>query len=73
MKGKGRKMATPIRLNNKWQIAMAMAASDLNEAAIRAVMVVPILAPITNGKAFLSDSLPVAARGTINVVVIELD
>ena len=49
-----------------------MAASDLLNAASKAVIVVPILAPIISGKAFVSLTLPEATKGTINEVVIEL-
>lgn len=52
---------------------MLMAASDLKSAAISAVMVVPILAPMMKGNAFLSDTRLVATNGMINDVVMELD
>ena len=73
MTGKGRNIRTPIKLNNRWAIATAMASSDLNSAAIMAVMVVPTLAPRMKLKAFCTEILRVAAKGTIREVVIELD
>jgi hypothetical protein len=52
---------------------MLKAASDLEIEAIKAVMVVPTLAPITKGKAFLIDNLSAATRGTIREVAVELE
>jgi len=69
----GRKINTPIELNKKCTIASVRAASDLKSAAKKAVKVVPILAPIINGKAFFNEIRFVATRGTIREVVIELD
>ena len=54
-------------------MAMLMAVLDLNNEAIMAVIVVPRFAPIINGKTLGSKIFPVAARGTINDVVMELD
>lgn len=64
---------TPVRLKSKCTSAKLIAASDWNIAARSAVIVVPILAPIINWKAFFTLTLPVATNGTINEVVSELD
>ena len=64
---------TPIRLNNKWTMARLTAASDLKMAAISAVIVVPIFAPMIKGNTESSDTFLVATRGTDSEVVIELD
>jgi hypothetical protein len=70
---KGRKIRTPIKLNNTWATARLIAVSLLSNPARRAVMVVPILAPIINGKTDERDTFRVATRGTIKEVVMEED
>lgn len=71
--GKGKKISAPIELNSTWTIAKAMAASVLYMAAITAVMVVPILAPMMNGKDFAKLTRRFATRGTTRQVVTVLD
>jgi hypothetical protein len=63
----------PDKLNSKWAIAMLMAASELKLAAIKAVNVVPRLAPIIKGRAFINRIFFVATKGTNRDVDTELD
>ena len=53
--------------------AILIAASDLFNAAMSAVIVVPIFAPTIYGNNFSREILPVAPSGTIIEVEIELD
>ena len=71
--GIGKIRSTPIKLNSKWAKAMLKAASVCERAAINAVKVVPMFAPIKKGKALLIDILLVATNGTIKDEVTELD
>ena len=52
---------------------MLTATSVAKKEANKAVIVVPILAPIINGKDLISETLLVATKGMIRDVVIELD
>jgi hypothetical protein len=54
-------------------MARLNAVSEIANAAINAVTVVPMLAPIIKGNACLRVILFVAANGTIKEVVTELD
>ena len=62
-----------MALKRKWAMAMLMAALELNIAAIKAVIVVPMFAPKIKGKADLSFTTFLATKGTTNEVVIVLD
>src|SRR5258706_14966518 len=70
--GVGKKMSTPMKLNRKWAMAILIAALELNMAAMKAVMVVPTLAPRINGAAARSVTTFFATRGTTREVTIEL-
>lgn len=70
---KGKKIRTPIKLNNTCAIARLMANSDLSNPASRAVIVVPRLAPMIKGNAEERITFLVATRGTIREVVMEED
>ena len=72
-KGIGRKINTPIRLNKKWAMAILIAAFELNVAAIKAVTVVPMLAPKINGTADFNFTTFFATNGTTIEVVTVLD
>lgn len=52
---------------------MLKAVCDWYITAIKAVTVVPIFAPKTKGITFFKEVFPVATKGTIKEVVIELD
>ena len=54
-------------------MARLTAASDLKIAASKAVMVVPMLAPIIKGNTEESETFLVATSGTESDVVMELD
>ena len=56
-----------------WAMAIVIAASFFKIAASNAVIVVPIFAPIINGKASFIFILPVATTGIRSEVVTELD
>ena len=54
-------------------MAILIAAFELNIAAIKAVMVVPIFAPSIKGKADFNRTTFLATKGTTNDVVTVLD
>ena len=64
-----------MKLKRKWAIAMLIALEvfEFKRAAMNAVMVVPILAPIIKGAACLSVTIFFATIGTTTEVVIVLD
>src|SRR6187402_3431498 len=63
----------PMKLNRKCAMAILMAALELNEAARKAVMVVPMLAPRINGTADRSFTNFLATSGTTRDVVTVLE
>ena len=73
MDGKGKKIAAPSKLKSIWTMAILIAASVLQIAAITAVIVVPMLAPMIKGKTFINETRLFATAGTINDVVTVLD
>ena len=54
-------------------IAASASAPEAENAAIRPVTVVPMLAPTTNGNRVRTLNLPEAASGTVSAVVVEED
>ena len=58
-------------LNKRWLNATTIAIGLSTKAAIRDVIVVPILAPSVKGKIWFNESTPAPASGTIVEVVIE--
>ncbi len=65
MKGNGKKINTPIKLNIRCARASPRAASDFTNPAKRAVTVVQMFAPNIKGKAADRIILIVATSGTI--------
>ena len=72
--GTGRKIKTPIPLNRKCAIAILTASGLVfREAAIKAVTVVPMLAPMMKGTACLRLVIFFATIGTTTDVVMVLE
>ena len=64
-----------MRLNKKWAIAILMALDvfEFKVAAIKAVIVVPMLAPKINGAASFNVAIFLATMGTTTDVVTVLE
>ena len=74
MAGIGKNNKTPIKLKRKWAMAMLMALLlEFTIAAMNAVIVVPIFAPIINGAAIRIFTIFFATMGTTIEVVMVLE
>ena len=73
--GIGKNSNTPMKLNKKCAMAILMAPDvfEFKETAMKAVMVVPMLAPIINGAACFMPVIFLPTIGTTTDVVIVLD
>ena len=69
----GMKIRTPPTLNTKWLRAVFLAAMSILNTAIKAVAVVPMLAPMMSGTAFCREIRPCCAKTMAIPVVTELD
>lgn len=74
-KGVGKKISTPHKLKRKCTKAMVTASCVLayNITAIKAVIVVPMFAPMMNGAAYFNFVIRLATIGTTIEVVMVLD
>ena len=73
--GMGKNKSTPMKLNRKCAMAMLIAPDvfEFNVTAMKAVIVVPMLAPIIKGAACFRLTIFFATIGTTTDVVMVLD